>query len=130
MIIVDSGVWIDYFNGVGTMESDYLDSILGIKMVGLGDLIAAETLQGFRRDIDFENAKRLLQSLTIHSLLDATRAINCAQNYRKLRKKGITVRKTTDIIIASFCISEGHKLLFSDRDFQPFVDHLGLQAAW
>lgn len=129
MIIVDSSVWIDYFNGAPTRESDYLDSILGIEMVGLGDLIAVETLRGFRHDADFENAKILLQSLPIHSFLGPKKAVNCAQNYRRLSLKGITIQKTTDVIIASYCISEGHQLLFSDKDFVPFVQHLGLRPA-
>ncbi|MDA1029083.1 MAG: PIN domain nuclease [Bacteroidetes bacterium] len=129
MIIVDTSVWVDYFNGVSTTESDYLDSILGIEMVGLGDLIAVEILQGFRYEADFESAKILLQSLPIDSFLGPERAVNCAQNYRRLRLKGITIQKTTDVIIASYCISEGHKLLFSDKDFVPFVQHLGLRPA-
>ncbi len=129
MIIVDSSVWIDFFNGASTKESNYLDAVLGNEMVGMGDLILVEILQGFRQDIEYEKAKKRLQVLPIHTLLEPKRAIICAQNYRKLRKKGITIRKTADVIVASFCISEGHKLLFSDRDYQPFVEHLGLQSA-
>lgn len=129
MIIVDTSVWIDFFNGVSTKASDYLDSILGIEMVGLGDLILVEILQGFRHDVEFEKAKTRLQSLPMHSLIGPKRAVNCAQNYRRLRLKGITIGKTTDVIIASYCISEGHKLLFTDKDFVPFVQHLGLRSA-
>ena len=93
---------------------------------GIGDLILTEVLQGFRQDGDYQMAKRLLTSLTIFEMLGADGAIDSADNFRSLRKKGITVRKTIDVAIATFCINNGHSLLFSDRDFLPFVEHLGL----
>ena len=92
-------------------------------------MILAEVLQGFRSDADHATAKRLMTSLKIYDLLGITLALKTAENYRALRKKGVTVRKTTDAIIATFCIESGIPLLYSDRDFDPFVKHLGLKTA-
>ena len=128
MILVDSSVWIDYFNGQSTPQVEILDNLLGAQPVAIGDLILAEVLQGFRQDSDYITAKRLLNSLTVFNLLNSDLAIQSADNFRALRKQGITIRKTIDVIIATFCIQENHALLFSDRDFMPFVQHLGLQA--
>ena len=83
-------------------------------------------LQGFRRDADFARAKELLLSLTLFNMLGVENAIRSAEHFRALRKRGITIRKTADVIIATFCIAEGHSLLFSDKDFLPFVEQLGL----
>lgn len=129
MILVDSSVWVDYFNGRLTRETDYLDSLLGVEPVAIGDLILAEVLQGFRLDADYESAKELLRGLTLYDLLGADLAVKTADNYRALRKKGITVRKTSDAIIATFCIERRTPLLYSDRDFDPFVKHLSLKSA-
>lgn len=129
MILVDSSVWVDYFNGQVTPETDFLDTLLGTEPVAIGDLILAEVLQGFRSDADYRTAKELLASFTTYDLLGASLAIKTADNYRTLRRKGITVRKTTDAIIATFCIERRIPLLYSDRDFDPFVKHLGLKGA-
>ena len=129
MILVDSSVWVDYFNGRVTHETDFLDSLLGTEPVAIGDLILAEVLQGFRSDADYETAKEMLASLTTYDLLGASLAIKTADNYRALRKRGITVRKTVDAIIATFCIERRTPLLYSDRDFDPFVKHLALKPA-
>jgi len=129
MILVDSSVWVDYFNGCTTRETDYLDTLLGTEPVAIGDLILAEVLQGFRRDADFAVAKELMACLTLYDLLGATLALKVAENYRALRKRGVTVRKTADTIIATFCIDRGIPLLYSDRDFDPFVKYLGLKPA-
>lgn len=129
MILVDSSVWVDYFNGRATRETDYLDTLLGTEPVAIGDLILAEVLQGFRSDADFAAAKELMACLTLYDLLGATLALKVAENYRALRKRGVTVRKTADTIIATFCIDRGIPLLYSDRDFDPFVKHLGLKPA-
>ena len=129
MILVDSSVWIDYFSGNGTPETEYLDGVLGVSAVAIGDLILTEVLQGFRRDKDYKTAKRLLEELTIFELLGTKMAVKSADNFRKLRKKGLTIRKTADVIIASFCIEYNLPLLFSDKDFKPFVEHLGLRDA-
>jgi predicted nucleic acid-binding protein len=129
MVIVDSSVWIDYFNGRDIPEVAKLDRLLETELLGVGDLILTEVLQGFRQDKDYQTAKRLLTSLTVFEMLGAGMAIKSADNFRDLRKKGITVRKTIDVMIATFCIENGHELLFSDKDFTPFVEHLGLMTA-
>ena len=127
MIVVDSSVWVDYFNGQDTPQTAKLDALLGIEPLAIGDLILTEVLQGFRSDADFAKAKALLLSLTLVEMLGQEKAIRSAEHYRALRKRGITIRKTVDVIIATFCIEEGHSLLFSDRDFIPFVDQFGLR---
>ncbi len=129
MILVDSSVWIDYFSGSGSPETDFLDGMLGVSAVAIGDLILTEVLQGFRHDKDYKTARRLLGNLTILELLGTKMAVKSANNFRKLRKKGITIRKTADVIIASFCIEHNLPLLFSDKDFIPFVKHLSLRNA-
>ncbi len=126
MIMVDSSVWIDYFNGRDTTQTTELDSLLGVKPIAIGDIILTEVLQGFRNDEDYKIAYGLLMSLTIFELLGEKMALKSADNYRLLRKRGITIRKTTDVIIASFCIENNLPLLFSDKDFFPFVKHLTL----
>ncbi|MGB8697904.1 MAG: PIN domain nuclease [Thermosynechococcaceae cyanobacterium] len=128
MILVDSSVWIDYFNGTDTLQTAQLDELLGVELLGIGDLILMEVLQGFRADADYRIAKNMLTSLTVFNLLGLEVAIKSADNFRALRKQGITIRKTVDVIIATFCIERGHSLLFSDKDFIPFVNHLGLSA--
>ncbi len=128
MTIVDASVWIDYFNGVGSRETDLLDGLLGREPVGIGDLTLTEVLQGFTSDTDYETAKTALQALAFFPFGGKDIAIKSAENYRLLRKKGIKVRKTIDIIIATLCIVENFSLLHSDRDFEPFVTHLGLKV--
>jgi len=129
MMLVDSSVWIDYFSGNDSPETDFLDSVLGVRAVAIGDLILAEVLQGFRHDKDYRTARRLLEEMTLFELLGKKMALKSADNFRELRKKGLTIRKTADVIIASFCIEHGLPLLFADRDFKPFVEHLGLRDA-
>lgn len=126
MIVVDSSVWIDYFIGVKNKQTNKLDESLGLKPVAIGDLILTEVLQGFRHDKDYKAAKKLFEDVTIFDMLGKEIAIKSAENFRTLRKKGVTVRKTADVIIASFCIDQKLPLLFSDKDFRPFVKHLGL----
>jgi len=129
MILVDSGVWIDYFNGVDNKHTATLNDTLGVRPVAVGDLILTEVLQGFREDKDYKTAKSLFDDLTIFDLVGKDMAIKSAQNFRALRKRGITIRKPTDVIIASFCIEMKIPLLFSDKDFKPFVKNMGLIAA-
>ncbi len=127
MILVDSSVWIDYFNGNPSKSSEYLDAALGTENIIMGDLIMVEVLQGFKNDKDFKKAKQLLSSFEIHEMLNEGIAIKSAENFRILRKKGVTVRKTIDSIIATYCIENQVSLLQSDRDFLPFAKYLGLQ---
>lgn len=128
MVLVDSSVWIDYFNGRISRETDLLDTHLSRALVLTGDIILAEVLQGFRNDSDFRRAKALMEPLEFQEMLGLEVALLTATNYRKLRRKGITVRKTIDVMIASFCIRNKHTLLHADRDFSPMVRHLGLRA--
>lgn len=128
MILVDTSVWIDYFNGNENTYTDALDTALMDGIVAIGDLIFLEILQGFKSDKDFNRAKITLSSLDQYEMFGHEMALKCAENFRKLRKQGITVRKTTDVIIATFCIENQFPLLFSDRDFMPFVQKLGLIA--
>jgi predicted nucleic acid-binding protein len=127
MIVADSSVWIDYFNGVVTDQTDRLDASLSGELVVIGDIILAEVLQGFKKDSDFRKAKQFLDALVFKEMLGRQLAVKSAQNYRHLRKKGVTVRKTIDVMIATFCIENGLALLHSDKDFDPMTKHLGLK---
>ncbi|MFM7675055.1 MAG: PIN domain nuclease [Synechococcus sp.] len=129
MIVVDSSVWIDFFNGASTPEVERLDGLLGVTPLAIGDLILVEVMQGFRSERDVATARQLFRSLALLPMLGGSNAWKAAENYRTLRRQGITVRKTIDGIIATACIEANLPLLFSDRDFQPYVDHLGLEAA-
>jgi predicted nucleic acid-binding protein len=129
VILVDSSVWIDYFRGVVTPQTEKLDSLLGIEPIATGDLILTEVLQGFVSDRDFNQARKLMTSLVVVDLAGQGIAIQAARNFRALRKLGVTVRKTIDTVIATRCIESKLSLLYSDRDFDPFVEHLGLRTA-
>jgi predicted nucleic acid-binding protein len=129
VIVVDSSVWIDFFNGVSTPEVERLDGLLGVTPLAIGDLILVEVMQGFRNEKDVATARQLFRSLALLPMLGGRNAWKAAENYRQLRSRGITVRKTIDGIIATACIETNLPLLFSDRDFQPYVEHLGLEPA-
>ena len=129
MILVDSSVWIDYFRGTPTPESDHLHTLLGTELLVTGDLILTEVLQGFASDHDFNRARQLLLSLDVMVIAGQDIAIQAANNFRALRSKGVIVRKTIDTLIATRCIESDHELLYSDRDFDVFVEHLGLRTA-
>ena len=126
MILVDSSVWIDYFRGTTTAQTEILDALLGEEPLAIGDLILTEVLQGFNRERDFKDAREMLTALTVVELGGEEIAIQAARNFRALRKLGVTVRKTIDTVIATRCIERGYDLLHNDRDFDPFARHLGL----
>ncbi len=128
MIVVDSSVWIDYFNGTDTRETALLDSILGKEAVVMGDLVLVEVLQGFRDDREFGIAQAVLETLIFRPMVGRANALASARNYRALRAAGSTARKKIDMLIATFCIENGHMLLHADRDFLPMERHLGLRA--
>ena len=128
MILIDSSVWIDYFNGNKTAQTDWLDASLGNTPIIIGDLILTEVLQGFQSDKDFKTARGLLLGIPFMSMGGRELALESAMNYRFLRKKGMTVRKTIDIIIGTFCIHHQLILLHDDRDFDPMAKHLGLDV--
>ncbi len=128
MILVDTSVWISYFSsGPATRETEILDGVLGTSPVLVGDLILVEVLQGFRTDTGYRAARELLSACEVRSLCDPALAVVAADRYRLLQKRGVTIRKTIDVIIASFCIEEKLPLLTIDRDFAPFARHLGLR---
>jgi len=129
MILVDSSVWIDFFNDTQTAETQSLSDILGLLPVAIGDLMLAEVLQGFRKNNDFRTALELFESVAVLELGGREIAIQSARNFRKLRSKGFTIRKTIDCIIATYCIEHKLPLLQADRDFEPFHEHLGLKKA-
>ncbi len=126
MIVVDSSVWIAYFNGAVTRETDLLDELLGTEPIVIGDLILAEVLQGFRSDRDVVTARTALDTLLFQPMVGRDVALASARNYRRLRGRGITVRSTIDMLIATFCMENGHRLLHADRDFATISEHLSL----
>ena len=128
MILVDSSVWIDYFKGTVTAQTEKLDRLLGHQPLAIGDLILTEVLQGFAADRDFNEARKMLTSLMVVELGGQEIAIQAARNFRTLRSLGVTIRKTIDTVIATRCIESGYDLLHHDRDFDPFARHLGLRV--
>ncbi|MDG6095825.1 PIN domain nuclease [Acetobacter sp. AN02] len=127
MILVDSSVWIDFFRGTVTPQAEVLDRLLGEEPVAIGDLMMTEVLQGFSSERDFNKARRLLGALDLVEIGGRDVMIEAARYFRDLRSRGITIRKTIDTLIATRCIVSGYRLLYSDRDFDPFVTHLGLE---
>jgi predicted nucleic acid-binding protein len=127
MILIDTSVWIDYFNGIVNKHTDKLDDLLSMELVIMGDIILAETLQGFRSEKDFKKAKELLGNIKCYSITNKALAIQSVENFRQMRKKGITVRKTIDMMIGTFCIENNIQLLHNDRDFKP-MEKLGLKS--
>jgi hypothetical protein len=128
VVLVDSSVWVDYFNGVPSREADLLDDLLGSEVLLTGDIILAEVLRGFDSQRDYRRARRVLGRLAYEDMLGRQVAERSIAYYRALRRRGITVRKTIDVFIASFCITRGHALLHRDRDFEPFQKHFGLRV--
>ena len=130
MILVDSSVWIDYLRGIDTRQTDRLHALLGVEPLAIGDLILTEVLQGTTSEKDFRSVQRLLGNLDVLQLGGSAVAVQAARNFRSLRGRGVTVRKTIDCIIATRCIMDDLTLLHSDRDFDPFITHLGLRSVF
>jgi predicted nucleic acid-binding protein len=128
MVLADTSVWIDYFNGVVNWHTDRLDWLMGNEPVAMGDLILTEVLQGFDRDTDFRRAQSFLTVLPFYELGGYQLCLQAANNYRTLRRRGISVRKTIDVIIATGCIEWNLELLHNDRDFVPMEQILGLKV--
>jgi predicted nucleic acid-binding protein len=128
MIFIDSSVLIDYFNGKESWQVEKLDELLGKEIIVIGDYVLTEVLQGFKSDKDYNTAKNVLSAFPCLSICGEEIAIKSAENYRRLRKKGITIRKTIDIIIATFCIVNDIFLLHNDKDFFPLEKQLGLKS--
>ena len=127
MILVDSSVFIDYFNGINNWHTDELNDLLGNELVITGDYILAEVLQGFRNDKDYKIAKEIMQSFPCFNICNEDLAMKSADNFRYLRRKGITIRKTVDLIIGTFCIENDIELLHNDRDYEPMGQYLNLK---
>ncbi len=127
MILVDSSVFIDYFNGINNWHTDELNDLLGNELIITGDYILAEVLQGFRNNNDYKIAKEIMQSFPCFNICNKDLAIKSADNFRYLRTKGITIRKTVDLIIGTFCIENDIELLHNDRDFESMGQYLNLK---
>jgi len=130
VILVDSSVWIDYFRSADTPQVALLDSLFGRSPLAVGDLIAAEVLQGVRDEREFKLVKKTLDAFEHIDLAGYDLAVKASENYRSLRAVGVTIRKTIDTLIATRCIEDGLTLLHADRDFLPFAEHLGLKVAY
>jgi len=130
VILVDSSVWIDYFRNADTPQVALLDSMFGRSRLAVGDLIAAEVLQGVRDEREYRWVKKTFEAFPHLDLCGYDLAVKASENYRVLREKGITIRKTIDTLIATRCIEDGLTLLHADRDFTPFAEHLGLRVAY
>ena len=128
MILVDSSVWIAQLRGKTTPATIKLAAAAAQEPLLIGDLILLELLQGARNEAQAARIERALRQYSVVPLLGADLASRAARNYRKLRELGITVRKTADIIIGTFCIEHRHALLHDDRDFAPMQKHLGLEV--
>ncbi len=128
MVIVDTTVWVDYLKGTSNPETEWLDREAGREEIALTDLILGEVLQGVRSDREFEAFREQLLEFEVFSSGGVEVALAAAGNFRELRKRGFTVRKTIDCWIATFCLREGHTLLHRDRDFDVFEKALGLSV--
>ncbi len=128
MIVVDSTVWIDFFRGRATRETTTLRSLMGLGVILVGDLVLAEVLQGFPDERQAEAGRQTLERFAVEPMVGRDVAIAAAGNYRRLRSQGITIRRTIDLLIGTFCIERGHALLHHDRDFDPMAARLGLQT--
>ena len=128
MVIVDTTVWIDYWEGARTPEAQWLDAEMDRQRLGLTDIIVCELLQGVRDEAEAANAERELTKFEVFNTGGVELAKAAAQNYRALRRRGYTVRKTIDCLVATFCLREGHSLLHRDRDFDPFERFLNLSV--
>jgi predicted nucleic acid-binding protein len=128
VILVDSSVWIDHLRNTATAPVSYLRSLISVEELLVGDLILCEVLQGLRTDAEARLVEDALREFEVVSLLDAELAVKAAANYRLLRSRGFTVRRTIDLIIGTFCIERGHSLLHGDRDFTPMERFLGLRT--
>lgn len=128
MILVDTSVWVDFFRNTPSPQAEWLDRHLGTEAILVGDLVLAEVLQGFKSDKGFDEARKLLGQMEQIEIAGTAIAIEAARHYRRLRSAGVTVRGTVDVLIATRCITDGLRLLHSDRDFDGFAKHLGLRA--
>jgi len=128
MIIVDTTVWIDYFGETSTLQTAWLEYALNETRIGLTDLNLCEILQGIRNDRQFNSVRQEMLKFEVFPTGGIDLATESARNYRTLRAQGVTIRKTIDCLIATFCLQNGHSLLHNDRDFDPFENFLNLHV--
>lgn len=128
MVIIDTTVWIDYLRGAATPQARWLDIEMDQQRLGITDLILCEVLQGTGSDREFAEVQSALTRLAVFDMGGTELAIAAAQNYRVLRARGRTVRRTIDWLIGTFCLLNGHNLLHNDRDFDAFEEYLGLRV--
>ena len=128
MIVVDSSVWIAHLRNVDLPAVRFLRSFPDSSAFLVGDLVMLEVLQGARDEVDARRIEQLLRQFNVESMLDESIAVEAASNYRDLRRRGVTIRKTNDMIIATFCLRHGYALLHDDRDFERIALHFGLKA--
>ena len=126
MILVDTSVWIAHLRGLQTQATAKLEASATQEPLLIGDLILLEVLQGARDEAHAARIEQGLRQYVIVPLLGADLAPRVARNYRMLRDLGVTIRKTADLIIGTFCIQHDHRLLHDDRDFSLMEQHLGL----
>jgi predicted nucleic acid-binding protein len=128
LCMVDTSVWVDFFAGRITPQTTILRGMLPSSNILITGLILTEVLQGFRENHIYENTKKYFRSIIFHNIAGKRIAVHSAENYRFLRRKGITIRKTIDVIIGTYCIDKGIALLHNDRDFDPMEQYLGLKV--
>ena len=128
MVIADTSVWVDFLRGTKVPHSETLAVLLEEQEIALCDRVLQEVLQGVRGDAEFRRVSARLLALPCYNLGGQQLALAAARNYRRLRRLGVTPRSATDVLIATFCVEEGHELLHSDRDFEPFATPLGLKV--
>ena len=127
MVLVDTSVWIDYFLAKSNRQTIALDNLFDTERICIGDLIITELMQGFKTKREISIANQIISRLEYYDLVGKDIAFKAAENYRNLRQNGITIRKTIDVIIGTFCIENQIKLLHNDRDFDPLVKLIGLE---
>lgn len=128
MVVVDTSAWIEYFKGSQAPEVALLDNCLDHDFVVLGDLIYCEVMQGIGNRNERERITRLFLSLPRYPLVGFEIAGKAAANYRHLRTQGVTVGKTIDVIIATFCMEKSFYLIHCDRDFDFIAEYLPLKV--
>lgn len=128
MVVVDTSVWVDHFNGIDSPQVTTLNRLLGEQVLVVGDLILAELLQGFASEADAHRALERLQPLEFVAMAGVEVAVQSARNFRRLRRQGVTVRKTMDMLIGTYCLMNDCRLLHADRDFRVMEQHLGLRV--
>jgi predicted nucleic acid-binding protein len=130
VLVVDSSVWIDFFNGTPRRGADVLQQLLqqGEVRIVVPDLVLYEVLRGFRLERDLRQARLLMEAFDVEATVGPDLALAAVAHYRSLRQQGITVRSAIDVLVASFCIERDYALLHDDRDYTAFEQRRGLRG--